>query len=71
MRSRRIGSPAGSCPGSSPLSPTRYRLFFTSHIATLIIFTIYTINQIIALNGLATEGIFRIPADFDEVLKIL
>ena len=37
-------------------------------IATLIIFTIFTIKQIIALNGLATEGIFRIPADFDEVL---
>ena len=68
LRSRRIGSPAGNCPGSSPLSPTRCRLFFTSHIATIIIFTIFTINQIIALNGLATEGIFRIPADFDEVL---
>ena len=37
-------------------------------IATLIIFTTFTIKQIIALNGLATEGIFRIPADFDEVL---
>ena len=25
-------------------------------------------DQIISLNGLATEGIFRIPADFDEVI---
>jgi len=27
-------------------------------------------DQIIALNGLATEGIFRIPADFDEVTSV-
>ena len=27
-------------------------------------------EQILALNGLTTEGIFRIPADFDEVMSV-
>eukprot|EP00090_Calanus_glacialis_P003765 TRINITY_DN12798_c0_g1_i1.p1 TRINITY_DN12798_c0_g1~~TRINITY_DN12798_c0_g1_i1.p1 ORF type:complete len:1185 (-),score=141.46 TRINITY_DN12798_c0_g1_i1:1321-4875(-) len=27
-------------------------------------------EQILALNGLGTEGIFRIPADFDEVMSV-
>ena len=37
----------------------------TTIVTTITILT--THHQIISLNGLATEGIFRIPADFDEV----
>jgi len=49
----------------------------TDQVGTLFFLFVFTFSlttlpdQIISLNGLATEGIFRIPADFDEVIEQL